>query len=752
MKFGFMKGLESLGERIENIRRAFYDKFERPNNTPMAAAPSNVWVRDVYETFLIADVDDKNYRVGYSVDEEGNVQLAEMGEWVEVEQIWQTTRSIGAAQLKSLDEQTAIVAGYGVVFGGKDLTGETFTEETDYLLDYVPIKMVFYDHNRDKAIRHEIGAVLKTVQDEVGIWVEAQLDRSKEYVDAVLELVEKGALGWSSGCMQQKMVREASVIKSWPIVEFSLTPTPAEPRTLGVQRLKSISTPGKSGSKGGAQTGGHAGRTPGANNKSYSGRNTMKDVLLESIQKLVPGLTDEQCEGIGAVLGLAGIQPAAGEPGEGGDGGTTRSIDEKQLIAQLKAIGIQVPDAQQRNSAITRPPYSFKAAGDEPESDEATKAINSFYQTRFGDEKAAEKAIFEGAIGKDYRKTIIEQDAAFGKYLKYGPDRLSGTEKSVLSKQIYPLDGILSMVKGGMSVDDVKTTMVEAQGELGGYAIPPNRQSEITSRMRGLTVVRANGANVVQLQKGNSIEIPQLQNNDTTGRYPSHLRGAWGDETQTPTEKNAKLKYIDLIAHIYTYKVSFSRSLVEDAANFVSKVLEAISDTLAIDEDEAFLVGDGIGKPLGILPGEDNTLSLSEVVSGNASAVTANGIRHLKRGLFAQYRTRGIFIANSDTYQDIEDLVDGNGNYLFPQLTDADQLLRRKAAESEAMPDVAADAYPMIFGDMSGYSIVERLGMTIERFHDSGTGVNKVEYQVRRRLGGRVEKSWCFCVHKISAS
>src|SRR5690606_42108616 len=109
------------------------------------------------------------------------------------------------------------------------------------------------------------------------------------------------------------------------------------------------------------------------------------------------------------------------------------------------------------------------------------------------------------------------------------------------------------------------------------------------------------------------------------------------------------------------------------------------------------------------------------------------------------------WFANSDPYGDIELLIDGNGNYLCPDLTDTDMLLGRRAYEAEGLPDVASNAYPLVFGDPSGYTILERSGMTIARFQDSNTGINKVEFHFRRRVGGRVTKPWMFRVMKIAA-
>jgi hypothetical protein len=131
------------------------------------------------------------------------------------------------------------IGGYGVVFGGHDLDGEEFTPDTDYQLGLVPSKPVFYDHAQ-RDVKHPLGTVDNTKADEDGIWIEAELDRSRKYVDHVMALVHAGRLGWSSGSIAHLAQREGGTIKTWPIVEFSLTPTPAEPRTLGVNELKSL--------------------------------------------------------------------------------------------------------------------------------------------------------------------------------------------------------------------------------------------------------------------------------------------------------------------------------------------------------------------------------------------------------------------------------------------------------------------------------------------------------------------------------
>jgi HK97 family phage major capsid protein len=372
------------------------------------------------------------------------------------------------------------------------------------------------------------------------------------------------------------------------------------------------------------------------------------------------------------------------------------------------------------------------------------------YAMRFGDEPEVKVAVMRDLVGDDYRQFVWDQNAAYAKYLRYGDMGLDRDEAQLLKKQLFPWQQVEALLKAGMTIGQIKTTMVEAQGTLGGYAVPANVQAEIAARLPGLTAVRRGGARVITLTTGNSVDVPVYTGG--TDQYRGAIRGAWGSETQTPTEKNATLGLTPLIAQVYTYKVPMSQSLVEDAGNLVDLVTSDITSVAAIDEDIAFLTGDGAGKPLGILPSSGNSLGFTEKVTGNGTALTADGIKALKRGLATQYRQNGRFIGNSDTYEAIEKLKDGGGAYIYGDLSETGRLLQREALESEALPDVAANAYPLIFADLSGYWVVERAGFTIVRFQDSNTGVNKVEYHVRRRLGGRPVEIWKFAVTKVAAA
>jgi len=158
------------------------------------------------------------------------------------------------AHIKSATDTDVVLAGYGVIFGGVDLAGETFAKDVNLNLAYVPVKDVFFEHNLDASLRGKIGKVVSEKIDDVGLWLEMQIERSNKYIEAVLELVKQGKLGISTGTIGHLADREGSVIKAWTVAEASVTPIPCEPRTLGVSRVKSeTETPGQAAPDG-AQT------------------------------------------------------------------------------------------------------------------------------------------------------------------------------------------------------------------------------------------------------------------------------------------------------------------------------------------------------------------------------------------------------------------------------------------------------------------------------------------------------------------
>lgn len=121
---------------------------------------------------------------------------------------------------------------------GRDLDGEYFSGKTDLCLDWYPAsRPLLYHHglhpDTDAAPVGKVDSTTATVEDAVGVWVEAELDKQARYYEHIRRLVEQKKLYASSGAMPH-LVRKAKDghIDRWPWVELSLTPTPANPLAL----------------------------------------------------------------------------------------------------------------------------------------------------------------------------------------------------------------------------------------------------------------------------------------------------------------------------------------------------------------------------------------------------------------------------------------------------------------------------------------------------------------------------------------
>lgn len=138
------------------------------------------------------------------------------------------------------------VGGYGVLFTSADdpdLQGDFFTKSTDLELGGRESLLAIWDHGLDSVLKRRRLGRAKYRVDDAGVWFETKLNEADDYEKAIYSLAQAGKLGWSTGSaphlVERVPVKKAFELKSWPIIEVSLTHMPVEPRTAALP-LKSI--------------------------------------------------------------------------------------------------------------------------------------------------------------------------------------------------------------------------------------------------------------------------------------------------------------------------------------------------------------------------------------------------------------------------------------------------------------------------------------------------------------------------------
>lgn len=137
--------------------------------------------------------------------------------------------------VKFVDGSKSMIEGLAIPFGGpfrgKDLDGEDFSSETDFALDWFDSRPLLYEHGLNDGVK--TGLVGRQVSHEMtdeGVWARAELDTAHKYHAVVSELIDRGALGFSSGAPPHLVsATKSGHITRWPWTELSLTPTPANP-------------------------------------------------------------------------------------------------------------------------------------------------------------------------------------------------------------------------------------------------------------------------------------------------------------------------------------------------------------------------------------------------------------------------------------------------------------------------------------------------------------------------------------------
>ncbi|EFO2900406.1 phage major capsid protein, partial [Escherichia coli] len=191
-----------------------------------------------------------------------------------------------------------------------------------------------------------------------------------------------------------------------------------------------------------------------------------------------------------------------------------------------------------------------------------------------------------------------------------------------------------------------------------------------------------------------------------------------------------------------------------------------INSELALEfaeqEEIAFTSGDGSKKPKGFLAYEstdedDKTRAfgkLQHIASGAASGVTADAIIKLIYTLRKAHRSGAKFMMNNSSLFAIRLLKDNDGNYLWRpgiELGQPSSLAGYGIVENEQMPDIAADAKAIAFGNFKrGYTIVDRIGTRILR--DPYTNKPFVGFYTTKRTGGMLVDSQAIKLMKIGAA
>lgn len=294
-----------------------------------------------------------------------------------------------------------------------------------------------------------------------------------------------------------------------------------------------------------------------------------------------------------------------------------------------------------------------------------------------------------------------------------------------------------------VSPEEVKALTVSTDAN-GGYLAPDEFGNELIKLLNEYSPIRSY-ARVINISAG---EI----------KYPRRVTGTaatWVGETEDRTESGMTFEQISLTPFELATFTDVSNQLLEDNAyGLEGELLADYAESFGKTEGLAFVKGTGTGQPKGIM----SVTGLKEIKTGVAASFPTTNPADVIIAMYHQIATthaqNGVWLMNRNTLGTIRQWKDGTGRYLVLDPITAggvSTLLGRPIVEMPDMDDIGANKYPILFGDLSGYRIVDRLGLSTLRDPYSLAGKGQVRFHARKRVGADVTHPDRFIKLKIAA-
>jgi len=305
-----------------------------------------------------------------------------------------------------------------------------------------------------------------------------------------------------------------------------------------------------------------------------------------------------------------------------------------------------------------------------------------------------------------------------------GTKETEGETQDFRATDAYRKAALAAMRSGFRRVSDVLQEGVDADG---GYLVPEEWDSRLVDVLTEENVMRTLGTKIT-----------------TSGEHKINIAAtkpaaAWIEEGGALQFTDATFGQIILDAHKLHVAIKITEELLYDNAfKLESYITTQFGKALANAEEDAFLNGDGKGKPLGLL---DATGGAQVGVTSAGASVTADDVIDLVYSLKRPYRKNAAFLSNDKCVAALRTLKDANGQYLWQpsmQAGEPDRVLGYQLYTSEYFPEPAAGKPCVAFGDFSYYNIGDRGTRSFQQLRELFAGNGMIGYVAKERVDGKL--------------
>lgn len=262
----------------------------------------------------------------------------------------------------------------------------------------------------------------------------------------------------------------------------------------------------------------------------------------------------------------------------------------------------------------------------------------------------------------------------------------------------------------------------------GGYFAVPDFQNRVIERMYNTSPMRQ------------ICEVINVTGNIAVLPYEAApARGKWVGETESRLpDTNARVGIAQIPVDEYTVRISISNTLLEDAnlIGIEDYLINAASAAIDRDVGDAFVMGDGHKKPMGLYVDPE----LPTITSGDASGVTVDMLFDAMGAVPNDALRNARWTMSMQTFLEIAKTFGTTSNYIsMPLSQEIPAMLFGYPVTFINTPGIEEGNVIATFGDHShAYKIVQRLGLQYQRDPYTGADDNLVITRFRTRVGGQL--------------
>ena len=368
-----------------------------------------------------------------------------------------------------------------------------------------------------------------------------------------------------------------------------------------------------------------------------------------------------------------------------------------------------------------------------------TKAFLDSHRGEDGMVSAEDNATYENmeadvvALGKEIER--LERQAAMDRELDQPtaaplvsrPSTAMEKQKAGRASDEYK-SAFWNMIRSRTASPSVQNALQIGTDSEGGYLVPDEYERTLVQGLEEENVLRSL-CTVIQTSSGDR-KIPIVA---------SHGTASWVDEEGAIPESDDAFGQISIGAHKVATMIKVSDELLQDSVfNIENYIAYEFARRIGAAEEEAFITGDGSGKPTGLLHA---TNGAGTGVTTAGASIAADELFDLVHSIKSVYRKKAVFLLNDSTLKAIRKLKSIEGQYLWqPGIKEGqpDTLLNYKLVTSPFMPEIAAGNKVVLFGDFKSYWIADRQGRSFQRLNELYAVTGQIGFRATQRVDGRL--------------